>query len=395
MTRRKPPGPGQPPPIETLVLVAVLMSAWIALGIMVKPASLSHDFLSLYTGGSLARDGQFTQLHSLDVQLARERAIVPQAKVLVPFIRPAFNAVLLAPLALLDYRTAFLLWTIVQWAILCACWWWGWKRFGPDALLWGALSLPAGIGIAHGQDAPVLLAIMIAGYHLSERGKQGWAGLVWSLALFKFNLLLGLPLAMIAARRWRMLGGFAGGGAVLALISLALGGVQDARNYFAMLTDKRIERLSPTPEFMMNLQGIAANLGIPDVTFLVAGVVAVLALLACALHNAPLWRWFSSALIAGMLLSPHTYGYDATALLLAVWLVVFESHSAPTRAIAAVFAMPLVPLTTLLGPPWAAASAIVLVLLLGAMAREARWFAEPLSSAALVQKSVSSTERTI
>jgi hypothetical protein len=371
------------------------MSAWIALGIMVKPASLSHDFLSLYTGGSLARDGQFTQLHSLDVQLARERAIVPQAKVLVPFIRPAFNAVLLAPLALLDYRTAFLLWTIVQWAILCACWWWGWKRFGPDALLWGALSLPAGIGIAHGQDAPVLLAIMIAGYHLSERGKQGWAGLVWSLALFKFNLLLGLPLAMIAARRWRMLGGFAGGGAVLALISLALGGVQDARNYFAMLTDKRIERLSPTPEFMMNLQGIAANLGIPDVTFLVAGVVAVLALLACALHNAPLWRWFSSALIAGMLLSPHTYGYDATALLLAVWLVVFESHSAPTRAIAAVFAMPLVPLTTLLGPPWAAASAIVLVLLLGAMAREARWFAEPLSSAALVQKSVSSTERTI
>src|SRR5208283_4979700 len=166
----------------------------------------------------------------------------------------------------------FLLWTIVQWAFLCACWWWGWKRFGPDALLWGALSLPAGMGIAHGQDEPVLLAIMIAGYHLSERGKQGWAGLVWSLALFKFNLLLGLPLAMIAARRWRMLGGFAGGGAVLALISLALGGVQDARNYFAMLTDKRIERLSPTPEFMMNLQGIAANLGIPDVTFLVAGV---------------------------------------------------------------------------------------------------------------------------
>ena len=358
-------------------MVVVFMSAWVALGIVVKPAALSHDFLSLYTGGSLARDGQFARLHSPDVQFARERAIVPQAKVLVPFIRPAFNAALLAPLALLDYRTAFVLWSIVQWAILIACWCWGWKGFGPDALLWGALSLPAGIGIAHGQDAPVLLAIMIAGYHLSDRGKQGWAGVVWSLALFKFNLLLGLPLAMIAARRWRMLGGFAGGGAVLALISLALGGVQDARNYFAMLTDKRIERLSPTPEFMMNLQGIAANLGLSDTIFLLAGGIMVLTLLACALHGAPLWRWFSGALITGMLLSPHTYGYDATALLLVVWLVLFESHSAPTRAMAALFAMPLIPLTTLLGPPWAAASAIVLVLLLGAMAWEARWFAEP------------------
>lgn len=78
-----------------------------------------------------------------------------------------------------------------------------------------------------------------------------------------------------------------------------------------------------------------------------------------------------------MLLSPHRYGYDATALLLVIWLVLFESRSTPTRAITAVFAMPLVPLTTLLRPPWAPASAIALVLLLGAMAWEARWFAEP------------------
>jgi hypothetical protein len=352
----------------TLLLVAVLVSAWVFLGLLVRPAALSHDFLNLYTGASLARDGQFGRLHSQTVQLDRERAIMPETKVLVPFVRPAFYAALLAPLSLFDYRTAFLLWTVLQWCILGACWWWGWRRFGPDALLWGALSLPAGLGIAHGQDAPVLLAIMIAGYRLAERGDEGWAGLVWSLALMKFNLVLGLPVAMLAARRWRMLGGFASGGALLGLLCLALGGLQDAGYYFAMLTDKRLERLSPTPEFMVNIQAIAMNIGAPPVPFFVLAGAVVVVLLMVALHDAPLWRWFSSALIAGMLLAPHTYGYDATVLLLVLWLVLFESRDRLSRIIAAVFATPLVPLTTLAGSPWAATTALVLLLLLAALA---------------------------
>jgi hypothetical protein len=180
---------------------------------------------------------------------------------------------------------------------------------------------------------------------------------------------------MLAARRWRMLGGFASGGAALGLLSLALGGLQDAGNYLAMLTDKRLERLSPTPEFMINLQAIAANMGAPPVPFFVLAGTGVLALLMVALHDAPLWRWFSSALIAGMMLAPHTYGYDATVLLLVLWLVLFESRDPRSRTIAAVFATPLVPLTTLAGPPWAATTALVLLLLFAALAWEARWFA--------------------
>jgi hypothetical protein len=342
---------------------------------MVRPAALHHDFLNLYTGASLARDGQFAQLHSESVQLARERAIVPETSVLVPFVRPDFYAALLAPLSLFNYHTAFVVWTVTQWCILGACWWWGWRRFGPDALLWGALSLPAGLGIAHGQDAPVLLAIAIAGYSLAERGEDGWAGVVWSLALMKFNLVLGLPLAMLATRRWRMLGGFASGGAALGLISLALGGFQDAGYYLAMLTDKGLERLSPSKELMINVQAIAINLGAPPTPFFVLAAVVVLTLLVVTVHDAPLWRWISGALIAGMVLAPHTYGYDATVLLLALWLILFESHDPRSRTLAAVFATPLIPLTTLAGTPWAATTAIVLVLLLAALAAEARGFA--------------------
>ena len=371
-------------PIETLLLAAVLIAAWVLLGLLVRTAALHHDFLNIYTGASLARDGRFPQLHSEAAQLARERELVPETPILVPFVRPAFYAALLAPLALFDYRTAFTVWTLLQWALLGGCFWWAWRRFGPDSLLWGALSLPAALGIAHGQDGPVLLAIAIGGYALAERGREMMAGLVWSLALMKFNLVLGLPVAMLAARRWRMFGGFTSGGALLGLISLALGGLTDARSYVTMLTDKQLERLAPSPELMINVQAIALNIGLPEIPFALAAGAVVVGLFVAVLHNAPLWRWFSSALIAGMILAPHTYGYDATILLLALWLILFESHDVRVRIAAALFATPLVPLAALAGPPWAATPAVVLLFLLAA-----------LSWSALVRKSVSVTVQSI
>ena len=42
--------PVRRPPIETLLLVAVLVSAWVFLGLMVRTAALHHDVLNLYTG---------------------------------------------------------------------------------------------------------------------------------------------------------------------------------------------------------------------------------------------------------------------------------------------------------------------------------------------------------
>jgi hypothetical protein len=126
---------------------------------------------------------------------------------------------------------------------------------------------------------------------------------------------------------------------------------------------------------MINVQAIAINLGAPPTPFFVLAAVVVLTLLVVTVHDAPLWRWISGALIAGMVLAPHTYGYDATVLLLALWLILFESHDPRSRTLAAVFATPLIPLTTLAGTPWAATTAIVLVLLLAALAAEARGFA--------------------
>jgi hypothetical protein len=51
---------------------------------MIAPSSKGHDFLNLYSAGSLALDGKFATLHDTAVQLEREQRFVPSTQKLIP-----------------------------------------------------------------------------------------------------------------------------------------------------------------------------------------------------------------------------------------------------------------------------------------------------------------------
>src|SRR5258706_6857820 len=128
-------------PVSTAVVVLGMCMLWIGLGSRILPGAKSHDFLSFYTGAALALEGRFSDLYDPNVQLAREKQIVPHLTTLVPFIRAGFYSAFLAPLALLPFDTAFAAWIVGQSLLLILCWIWAWRRFGPDALIFAALSL--------------------------------------------------------------------------------------------------------------------------------------------------------------------------------------------------------------------------------------------------------------
>ena len=102
---------------------------------------------------SLALEGRFALLHDHDTQLARERQLVPETQQLIPFVRPAFYALMIAPLALLPYHTAFWVWMALQVSLAAICIWWGCRRFGPDAASFACMYAPMALSIPHGQDA--------------------------------------------------------------------------------------------------------------------------------------------------------------------------------------------------------------------------------------------------
>ena len=179
-------------------------------------AAQHHDFLTTYTGASMAASGEYARMHDPVWMFQRMREIDSQM-LGAPVVRPHFYAFLVSPLAHLSVHTAFWVWFGIQTLVLFGCWAWAVRRFGPDALIWGALSIPCVLGIFHGQDCILMLAIAIGGYVLAARDRasstwSSWAvGAVWALALMKFHLVLFLLPAMLVSKRWRMAGDAGGG----------------------------------------------------------------------------------------------------------------------------------------------------------------------------------------
>ncbi|MDP8991102.1 MAG: DUF2029 domain-containing protein [Acidobacteriota bacterium] len=352
------------------IVVTGLCVFWIMLGSRTLAGARAHDFLNLYTGASLALTGHFAELHDPVVQLARERQIVPQLTALVPFVRPGFYAAILAPLALLPYTAAFAVWIALQCALLLASWGWAWRKFGSDALVFAALFLPAPLGIATGQDCVLLLVIFIAAFTLAERGRSFASGLVLGLLLWKFHLVLLWPVALLVQRRWRALAGFALAGTAEFATCVALGGWGAIRTYIALLTNKNIERLSPSPELMISYQGFAANLGIASPAFNLLWIASIIAVFVWTVREAPLWRMFAVTAVASELIVPHVYGYDATLLLLPIWLTIFHSQRPASKIAATLLATPLPFLFALADKPWAVVSSASLLLFFAVLSYE-------------------------
>ena len=357
-------------PFQTWVAVLAFCLIWVGLGSVIVPGARKHDFLNLYTGASLALEGNFADLHSPQVQFARERQFVPELPTLVPFVRPPFYALLLAPLALVPFGIAFWVWLALQSTLLFGCWAWALSRWGPDALIFGALYLPTALGIASGQDCVLMLAILIATYALAEKGNNFASGAALGLGLIKFHLFLLWPLALLIQRRWRMLLGACATVAVECLLSLWLSGWNGIVEYFQLLRNKNIERLSPSPELMIDVHGMALNFGLDSLVFRGLLVGAVILLVAAACWRAPLWQWIAAASAGSLLVPPHVYGYDAGLLLLSIWLAIFMSAVKLTRIAALLICTPIPFLMNLAGTPWAAATPVALLLFLLSLQRK-------------------------
>ena len=357
-------------PAGTWIAVVTLCVFWVGLGSLMVDKSREHDFVSFYVGSSLALEGRFAVLYDRDVQFGRQKEVAPTKDQLVPYVRPPFYLAALAPLSLFSLHTSFWLWIVGHSLLLIACWVWAGRRFGPDALIFGALYLPTALGIASGQDCVVMLAVGIGFYHLADQQRDFPAGAVLALGLLKFHLLLLLPLAMILNKRWRMLAGYAATGWLLALSSIALIGFGGLKQYVNLLQAKDLNALLPSPELMINLNGLMANVRLQSALVLALLVVLVIGVAFVGVRGAPLWRWLSVGVVSSLLITHHVYGYDAGIVLLPVWLAMFLSKSLFSRIAALILAAPLVFFAGLAGTPWSILPSLSLLAFLFALAVE-------------------------
>jgi hypothetical protein len=283
-------------------------------------------------------------------------------------VRPPFYGLLLTPLAWLPFGPAFWAWLGVQAAVLAGTWVWAFRRWGADALIFGSMYLPTALGIAHGQDCVLVLLIVLGVFALANRGSHFPSGMILGAGLVKFHLFLLWPLALLMQRRWRMLAGACVAVVAEVLVSLALAGPSGLVKYVALLRLTDLRHLSPSPELMINVRGLALNLRIDNITVTGLLTAAAVILTAGACWRAPLWRAVAAASAGSLLVAPHVYGYDAGLLLASLWLAMFESCARWPRIMAAVLLTPIPFLLGLAGSPWAAATPLALLAFLASLA---------------------------
>lgn len=219
----------------------------------------------------------------------------------------------------------------------------------------------------------MMLAIFIVAFELAERRRWFAAGAVLALMLVKFHLILLWPVALLVQRRWRMLSGFCATAVVLLGICVALGGVGSLRLYAALLANKSLDRLSPSPELMISYQGLVTNLGIEARWAVAVLIGAVIVVFLWSVRAAPLWRLFAITAAASLWIVPHVYGYDASLLLLPILLTIFRSGHAGSRIAATVLSTPIPFGFALAGKPWAIVASASLAIFLLLLASERRW----------------------
>src|SRR3954453_8357332 len=202
------------------IATAIVMLQWVIFAR--NNAGLSWDFPVFYIPAHLP-------IHSLYDQKAYEafgKIHLAQLGIhyFPPYVRPSVFSIFHRPLALLAYWPAFWVWVSAGLAAYFASVLAIVHRLRLPAYVIPAFAafFPAMVGLVSGQDITEFLAVLALVWILLSKKQDVAAGFLLSFALYKFNLILLLPLMLAFHRRFEALACFTVGALVAAIASMIL-----------------------------------------------------------------------------------------------------------------------------------------------------------------------------
>ena len=301
------------------------------------------DFTSFYSAGVLLREGHGDQLYNGYAQQQVQQQFANDSDIRrgpLPYIHPAYEALLFAPLTLLTYQAAFLVWEGLNLALLVAIavllrrslpslqpvpgWEW----------VLGLLAFfPVFANFLQGQDAVLLLFVFVLCFRALESNSELIAGLWLGLGVFRFHLLIPLVVILALWRRRKMVAGFAVTSSAAAVASLAIVGWHGAMQYPAYVWHwASTAGVGNMPASLMpNLLGLVTGWPLPQNARwplqlgVIAGSLALLIMVArlrsAGNESGISHLSFACAVIAALLTSYNTGSYDLCLLVLPFALI--------------------------------------------------------------------------
>lgn len=301
-------------------LVGFGMPSWLSLP---TPAfALKSDLRVVYTPAYMIRTGQRKDVYDFAAIRRIQARTVARDDDAAPFLHPAYEAALFVPFSLLSYRAAYLSWTALNFALLAllyrflrpsVC---GLLAIGlpwvPLALLLGFL--PIALTIIQGQDSLFLLLFMVLSYRRIS-SNEGQAGLLLSLGMFRFQVLLPIVALFLLWRRWRFVGGWFAGSTALALASLALTGLGAQIQYIGLLRAMGRVSFWLLLARMANLRALFLALGLGVVPLVLVSVCVFFVALYSA-NNKNRTEQFLLAVCVSAIVPWYLFMYDVSVLAL-------------------------------------------------------------------------------
>ena len=201
--------------------------------------ALGRDFVNSWTAGHLIASHRVADIFQPDLFLAHERALFDPRLPFHFWSYPPPNLFLVLPLGFTPYIFGLVAWSVAGLVALgFALEAWiaetGKGQSGSgDTWTWALLLLTpaAATNIGLGQNGAFSAALLIAGLSLIDR-RPVLAGALLGLLIFKPQIAILLPVAVLAGRRWRVMAAAAGVVVAVIVLSALIFGLDAWRGFF-------------------------------------------------------------------------------------------------------------------------------------------------------------------
>jgi hypothetical protein len=290
------------------------------------------DFNQFYSAGKLTGTGHLYDWEALRKIEAEHGPGVPTGR--LPVVLYGHKL-----LGILPYRVAQTAWmglSITALVVFAFTWPGAWPPLMALALAW---SMPVTMLILFGQDTAFWLMFFAAGLALIERKKPRAAGVAFSLCICKFHLALGIPILLVAQKRWKTL--IAGSISLLVLLASCFL-VEGTRWPLEYLKMSQMTEFSPAPDVMPTLSAIASHLPWPAAIEILCAIAVVLFLVVVCRRTADIGVAGAAAAACGLLVAHHAL-YADTSLLIPLGVLTVRHPGVPPwlKALAVLILSPL------------------------------------------------------
>ena len=341
-----------------------------------------QDFLSFYISGKLIDGGHASELYNehlrhaelltiaRPIEVANEAFVSPTAhapnNVRLPYLYGPQVALLFVPLARFSFLVAAQIWVALSLLTYFVCVYSIWgvcphlRPYSRSVAIAALAYPPLFHFFVRGQISAVVLAFFTLAFLALRRDRPWLAGAALGVLILKPQFLVAIPLILLLAHAWKMLGGLVLSASLQLLLTRIYFGSSLMHAYFDTLRHParwiNTAELSFASIQMHSLRSFLMLL-IPSsriafVLYFVSSLWVVWIAAAIWKSKAPLSLRFGALTLAAVLVNPHLFVYDLlvlapTLLLVTDWTLANDPHpSTPAFRVLAYLVFAL----TLLGP---------------------------------------------